>query len=71
MYFLIEDDDLLKRDSSICDKVGSDNIKREFDSVPVYNKKFFKTKRKSHGDEAPDLLIMEFLRRALIILVQQ
>ena len=60
MYFLIEDDDLLKKDNSICDKVGSD-IKREFDSV----------KRKSHDDEAPDFLIMEFLRRALIILVQQ
>ena len=31
MYFLIEDDDLLEKYNSICDKVSAD-IKREFDS---------------------------------------
>ena len=37
MYFLIEDDDLLKKYNNIWDKVSAD-IKKEFDTVPVYNK---------------------------------
>ena len=43
MYFLIENDD----------KVNS-YIRKEFDSKPVYNKKFLKTKTKSYGDEVTD-----------------
>ena len=39
MYFLIEDDDLLERYNNIQDKVSAD-IKKEFDSNPVYNKNF-------------------------------
>ena len=39
MYFLIEDDDLLEKYNTIWDKV-SDEIKKEFDSKPVYNKDF-------------------------------
>ena len=38
MYFWIEDDDLLEK-YNIWDKVNSD-IKKEFDSEPVYNKIF-------------------------------
>ena len=38
MYFLIEDDDLLEKYNTIWDKVSAD-IKKEFDSKPVYNKK--------------------------------
>ena len=40
VYFLVEDDDLLEKYNTICDKV-SPNIKKEFDSEPVYNKDFF------------------------------
>ena len=29
-------------------------IKKEFNSEPVYNKEFLKTKMKSHGDEVKD-----------------
>ena len=43
MYFLIESDN----------KVNS-YIRKEFDSKPVYNKKFLKTKIKSYGDEVTD-----------------
>ena len=50
MYFLIQDDDLLKKYNSIWDKVNADMIK-ESDSEPAYNKEFLKTKTKSHGDE--------------------
>ena len=50
MYFLIEDDDLLEKHNTIWDKVSAD-IKKEFDSEPVYNNFFLKTKIKSHGDE--------------------
>ena len=50
MYFLIEDNELLVKYNTIWDKVSAD-IKKEFDSEPVYNKKILKTKIKSHGDE--------------------
>ena len=53
MYFLTESDDLLEKYNAIWDKVSSD-IKKEFDSEPVYYKKFLKTKIESHGDELTD-----------------
>ena len=53
MYFLIEDNDLLKKYNTIWDKV-SVNITRQFGSESVYNKEFLKNKIKSHGDEATD-----------------
>ena len=52
MYFLIEDDCLLKK-HTIWDNVSA-GIKREFDSEPVYNKEFLKPKIKSHGDKVSD-----------------
>ena len=39
MYFLIEDDDLLEKYNAASDKVSAD-IKKEFDSEPVYNKNY-------------------------------
>ena len=53
MYFLIEDDDSLEKYNTIWDKVSA-YTKKDFDSEPVYNKKFLKTKIKSHGDEITD-----------------
>ena len=53
MYFLTEDDDLLEKYNAIWGKVSA-NIKKEFDSEPVYNKNFLKTKIKSHGNEVTD-----------------
>ena len=53
MYFLTEDDDLLKKHITICDNVIAD-IKNEFDNKSVYNKQFLKTKTKSYGDEITD-----------------
>ena len=54
MDFLIEDDEFLgKYNNNILDQVSTD-IKKEFDSKPVYNKEFLKTKIKSHGDEVKD-----------------
>ena len=50
MYFLIKDDDLLKKYNYILNKVSAD-IKKEFDSRPVYNKKLLKTKIKFHDDK--------------------
>ena len=52
MYFLTEDD-LLEKYNTIWDKVSAD-IKKEFDSKPVYNKSYLKTKIKSHGNEVTD-----------------
>ena len=51
MYFLIEAGDLLEKCNTIWDKVSADI---EFDSEPVYNKEFLKTKIKSQGDEVTD-----------------
>ena len=45
MYSLIEDDDLLQKFNTILDKVSAD-IKKEFDSEPIYNKNSLKTKIK-------------------------
>ena len=53
IYFLIQDDELLEKYKTIWDKVSAD-IKNEFDSEPVYNKEFLKTKIKSHDDEVTD-----------------
>ena len=50
MYFWIENGDLLEKYNANWDKVSA-NIKNEFDSEPVYNKEFLKTKIKSHGDQ--------------------
>ena len=44
--FLIKDNELLKTDNEIWEKV-SKSIKKEFDSERVYNKKYLKTKVKS------------------------
>ena len=61
MYFLIEDDRLLEKYNTIWDKISTD-IKKEFDSEPVYNKEFLKTKIKSHGDEITDVYDKEVLK---------
>ena len=53
MYFLTENDDLLEKYNAIWDKVSAD-IKKEFDSKPVYNKNYLKTKIKSHGNDFTD-----------------
>ena len=53
MYFLIENHDLLKKYNTIWDRVSSD-IKKQFDSKPVYNKNFLKTKIKSYGHKVTD-----------------
>ena len=39
IYFFTKDNDLLEKYSTICDKISPD-IKKEFDSEPVYNKIF-------------------------------
>ena len=53
MYFLIEDDDLSEKYNIVWDKVSTD-IKKEFDSEPVYNKNYLKTKIKPRCDEVTD-----------------
>ena len=53
MHFLVEDDDLLEKYNAIWDKFSAD-IKKEFDSEPVNNNEFLKSKIKPHGDEVTD-----------------
>ena len=66
MYFLIEDGELLEKCNTIWDKVSAD-IKREFESEPVFNKEILKTKIKSHGDEVTDLYDKKIPKLTLII----
>ena len=61
MYFLIEDYELLEKYNTTWDKVSAD-IKKGFDSEPVYNNKFFKAKIKSHGDEVTGFYDKKFLK---------
>ena len=56
--FLIEDDDLLEKYNTNWDKVSAD-IKKEFDSAPVYCKNYLKTKMKFHGNEVQIFTINE------------
>ena len=51
MYFLTEDDDLLK---NIIIFEISNSMKNKLDCEPIYNKKFLKTKIKSYGDADTD-----------------
>ena len=60
IYILTEDNDFLKKYHTTWDKVGAD-IKNEFDSEPVYNKEYLKTKRKPHGDEVTNFYDKEIL----------
>ena len=53
MYHWAEDEDLLEKYNTIWHKVRAE-IKKEFDSEPVYNKNFLKTKVKSYGDDVKD-----------------
>ena len=53
IYFLIEDDEFLEKYNTVWDNVSAD-IKMEFDSEPVYDKNYLKTKIKYHGDEVTD-----------------
>ena len=51
----------MKKYNTIWDKVSID-IKKEFDSKPVYNKIFLKTKIKSYDNEATDFHDKEVLK---------
>ena len=50
MYFLIEDYDLFEKYNTAWDKFSAD-IRKEYNSEPVYNKNYLKTKIKSHDDD--------------------
>ena len=53
MYFLNIDVDFLEKYNTIWDKVSAD-IRKEFDSKPVYNNNYLKIKIRSHGDDFYD-----------------
>ena len=50
MSFLIKDDELLEKYNEIWEKVKN-NLKKEFDSEPVYNEKYLKAKMKSYNEK--------------------
>ena len=48
MSFMIQDENLIRKYNEIWKKV-SNIIKKEFNSKPVYNKKYLRTKIKSYN----------------------
>ena len=58
---MIEDDGLFEKYNSIWNKVSAD-IKKEFDTRSVYNKKVLITKLKSHVDVVTDFYNKEILK---------
>ena len=60
MYFLIEDDEQLEKYNVIWNNVSADT-KKDFDSEPVYDKNYLKTKIKSHGNGVTDFYDNRFL----------
>ena len=48
MSFLIKDDELLEKYNEIWENVRN-SIKKEFDSEPVYDEKYLRTKIKSYN----------------------
>ena len=48
MFFLIKSDELLEKHNEIWKKIQN-SIKKKFDSKPVYNEKYLKTKIKSYN----------------------
>ena len=58
MYFSIEDDNVPGKYNTMWNKIIAD-IRKKFDSEPVYNKHYLKTKIKSHGDEIIDFYFEE------------
>ena len=48
MSFLVKDDELLGKYNEIWETVKN-NLKKEFDSEPVYNEKYLKAKIKSYN----------------------
>ena len=53
-----KENELLKKYNAIWDKASA----KEFDSEPVYNKTFLKTKIKSYGNEATDFHDKQMLK---------
>ena len=60
MYILIEDDKLIEKYNTNCNKVVADT-RNEFDKKSVYNKKYLNTKVKPCVEEVTDFYDKEIL----------
>ena len=60
MYFLTEDDELLKKYNDIWNKVS--NSMKKINSEPFYNRKFLETKMKYYGMRLRIFMIKECLK---------
>ena len=58
---LLIEDDLLEKYNTIWDNASAD-IKKQFDSKPLYNEFFFKSKIKFHSDEVTDFYDQKILK---------
>ena len=67
MFFSIKDEELLEVYNKIWTR-DSNLMKKEFDSEPVSNKKYFQAKKKSYNNkEIHIFMIMECLKKVLIM----
>ena len=71
LSFLIKDDELLEKYNDIWEKVKN-NIKKEFDSEPVYSKKNLKAKIKLYNGKATQVsTIIKYQKKALNLFLHQ
>ena len=69
MALLIKDDELIEKYNKNRDKVSS-NIKKGFDSEPVYNEKYLKTKS-LRIKSVQNFRMMEYQKKVLIAFIYQ
>ena len=70
MALLIKDDELIEKYNKNRDKFSS-NIKKEFDSEPVCNEKYLKTKSLMRVKSVQIFRMMEYQKKVLIAFIYQ
>ena len=70
MALLIKDDELIEKYNKNRDKFSS-NIKKGFDSEPVYNEKYLKTKSLMRVKSVQIFRMMEYQKKVLIAFIYQ
>ena len=67
--FLIKDNELLEKFNEIWEKVKN-NLKKEFDSEPVYNERYLKVKIKSYNEKIKyKMIVIKYQKKVFNLFV--
>ena len=67
--FLIKDNELLEKCNEIWEKVKN-NLKKEFDSEPVYNERYLKVKIKSYNEKIKyKMIVIKYQKKVFNLFV--